>query len=513
MRLLPSIARYGRFVSTCLFLLLRGDPSSGFSISKWQASSVPVTRATRDANCEEALSSPMTQTQACREISHSIASQFSTTEFNPLPSLTNCHIQTISGVYLRTVEDYKYITASSGVELAQVSATTLLSAFWKKNDERSSSSTKLSLNPDQEGFYDERQRFETPDGDFFDVDFKYRDMLSREPSYKGMVIVLHGLQSNSQSSLSVDMATAYINQGFDVACMNFRGCSGEMNRKMGGYHLGFTEDLKQFLRHLKVEREAKITHSDDSSLSASFPPLFLSGFSLGSNVVLKCLGELGETAHRDYNIYGAAVCGAPFDQERNINFVQAPGFNRLVYMNFLLKSLKDRSLQQMELFQNSEEWKKVDSEKVANAETIADIENAVLAPIYGFQDNIDYYRQNSCLQFLNDIVVPTFIVNAADDPFFDPDPDAFPWDKSSDYDETSPIRMVRTAHGGHLGFMFHQAADTSAKESLADGELEERASWMPSELSRFLNCAFENRAKLDKVSSNLSHTENTLILQ
>ena len=462
--------------------------------------------ATNDATCVTKVSSTTADAQskakviAYREVGHSIASQFPTIDFNPLPSLTNRHVQTISGVYLRTVDSYKYVTVSSAVELAQVSATSLVSAFWTKdtdNSAASAASARLSLNPDREGFYDERQRFETPDGDFFDVDFKYCDELSWEIPSKGTVVVLHGLQSNSQSSLSVDMATAYINQGFDVAFMNFRGCSGEMNRKMAGYHLGFTDDLKQFLEHLKIEREKEPNNSN--SIHAS-RPVFLSGFSLGSNVVLKCLGELGETAHTEYGIYGAAVCGVPFDQERNINFVQAPGFNRMVYMNFLLRSLKERSLEQMQLFEGSEEWEKIDYEKVVNAESISDIENAVLAPVYGFQDNIDYYRQNRCLEFLDSVAVPTLIINAADDPFFDPDSDVFPWHKSSDFNETSPIRMKRTAHGGHLGFMFHQTASPSANESLVDFASKERASWMPAELSRFLDFVDKNKEKLDKVS-------------
>jgi len=423
-------------------------------------------------------SSPNSLAEKYRELSHSIASQFSPTEFNPLPSLTNCHIQTIAGVYLRKSDSCKYVKDSNV-------AASLFPDFF--------------ASPDQGEFYDSRQRFETSDNDFFDVDFKFSNRETKKPSSKGMVIVLHGLQSNSQSSLCLDMATAYLKNGFDVACMNFRGCSGEMNRKMGGYHLGFTDDVKQFLGHLKKDQE------EIYPTAAAAPPLFLSGFSLGSNVVLKCLGELGEAAHRDFNVYGAAVCGAPFDQERNINFVQAPGFNRLVYMNFLLKSLKERSLQQLELFEGSQEWEKVDYEKVANAKSIADIENAVLAPIYGFRDNIDYYRRSSCLRFLDNITIPTLIVNAADDPFFDPDPDAFPWHRSSDCDGSSPIRMVRTDHGGHLGFMFHQELRTAWNESSSKCyESKERASWMPSELSRFLNSVLEHREKLDSLKSLVS---------
>ena len=43
------------------------------------------------------------------------------------------------------------------------------------------------------------------------------------------------------------MAEAYIQDGFDVAFLNFRGCCGVPNDTIGGYHLGFTDDLLHFL--------------------------------------------------------------------------------------------------------------------------------------------------------------------------------------------------------------------------------------------------------------------------
>ena len=43
--------------------------------------------------------------------------------------------------------------------------------------------------------------------------------------------------------------------------------------------------------------------------------IYLAGFSLGGNVALKYLGELGGKA-RGENIFGAAVACVPFDQFR-----------------------------------------------------------------------------------------------------------------------------------------------------------------------------------------------------
>ena len=63
--------------------------------------------------------------------------------------------------------------------------------------------------------------------------------------------------------------------------INFRGCSGEPNLTNGAYHLGFTDDMKYFLSMISLGTNC---------------PIYLVGFSLGANVILKLLGELGTSA-------------------------------------------------------------------------------------------------------------------------------------------------------------------------------------------------------------------------
>ncbi len=56
---------------------------------------------------------------------------------------------------------------------------------------------------------------------------------------------------------------------------------------------------------------------------------YLSGFSLGGNVILKLLGELGEDAAK-LNIAGAAVTCVPFDPVASQGKLDT-GFNRWAY--------------------------------------------------------------------------------------------------------------------------------------------------------------------------------------
>jgi hypothetical protein len=159
----------------------------------------------------------------------------------------------------------------------------------------------------------------------------------------------------------------------------------------------------------------------------------------------------------------------------------------------LLKSLKKTILAQLERFPDSKEAKLLSHDDIVKATEISDFENAVIAPIFGFRNNVDYYRKTSCINFLDDIQVPTLILNAADDPFFDPT--FFPSGKGCDsitgQRNRSPIKLVRTKYGGHLGFMFHQCNETQE-------EMEKEASFMPTELARFINHIFDYRGYLEK---------------
>ena len=393
-----------------------------------------------------------------------IAESFQPNKFNPHPLFTNPHLQTISGVFLRKNQDCAYVADSGIGGIAKV-INALLDVKSKED------TSKLCT------YYDERQRVTTScQQDFFSVDIKYageRKTQYQSTDSKGLVILIHGLESNSNSSLSTDMAEAYIQDGFDVAFLNFRGCCGEPNDTIGGYHLGFTDDLLHFLTLIRNKFETEDNFDKR--------PVYLSGFSLGANVVIKCLGELGDAAMSLYNIHGAAVTGAPFDAEKNILKVDAPGFNNIVYGGSFLKTMKQRAQFQLEQFCDGDpDTDKFDYKGCMSATTIAEYENAFLPNVYGFEDNIDYYRCTSCYYFLGGVAVPLLIINAGDDPFFDPD--FFPIEKSVDggNDDAPPIKMERTEFGGHLGYMAHQPSDIEKKRK-------QSTSWMPMELSRFIS--------------------------
>ncbi len=133
----------------------------------------------------------------------------------------------------------------------------------------------------------------------------------------------------------------------------------------------------------------------------------------------------------------------------------------------------------------------------------------MIAPLYGFEDKFDYFEKSASLTVVDDIAVPTFVINAADDPFFSQT--FFPWHKDCENGGRAPLKLVRTEGGGHLGHLFHRLSkdddnddDNDDYESIS-GEGKDGgevgvdvpvASFALSELGRFLDHVHTNTQQM-----------------
>lgn len=375
------------------------------------------------AEQQRPLSLPTTQQE--------VLATFPARDFQPSPWTTNEHWQTIWGA--RVVQD---------IILQKVAPKTLPQGW--------------------QDVYDRRERWETPDGDFFHVDYLLYDTRPPAPSSapRPLAIVLHGLESTSWALLPRSMAKAYVRRGFDVLALNFRGCCGVDNLKPYSYHLGFTDDLAYVLRRL---------HAEDPRRR-----VYLTGFSLGGNVILKCLGELGEEAAR-LGVEGAAVACVPFDAVRSSSKIDT-GFNRWVYAGNFLKTLKVKAAQKWEKHRELLDGEELgegpyDLERVLACSRIGDFDDEVIAKLHNFEGKEDYYTQSCSKQYLPRIRIPALVVNARDDPFINEKGLPTPEEVGE-----GTVRLVYHKHGGHCGFL------TGQEEK---GGLEEER-WLPTELARFL---------------------------
>lgn len=270
-----------------------------------------------------------------------------------------------------------------------------------------------------------RQRIDTPDSDFIDLDWT---ALPNENTKKPIVVMFHGLEGNSSSHYAKAlMATSKAN-GFIGVVIHFRGCSGEVNRKPRVYYAGDTAEIEFMLGSVhNLAPEA---------------PIYAVGVSLGANALLKWLGE--SSTHANSLIKKAVAVSAPMDLAATANVLDH-GLNRWLYTPRFVDSMRPKALTMLERFPELKD--KLDPDKINSAKTIHDIDNAVTAVLYGAKDADDYYAKNASKPWLTGITVPTLIINALNDPFVPAEtlPNAVEVSQS--------VTLEYPNAGGHVGFI------------------------------------------------------------
>lgn len=263
-----------------------------------------------------------------------------------------------------------------------------------------------------------RERWNTPDGDFINVDH------IDGPPEAPLLALFHGLEGSSGSHYAITLGKAVRAAGWRLAVPHFRGCSGELNRRPRAYHSGDSEELDWILARLATENGGR--------------PLYVAGVSLGGNALLKWAGELGAAAARLVAAV-ASVC-APLDIAACGHHL-ARGFNR-VYTRHFLHTLKASSIARLKLFPGL-----YDEERLRRATSLHEFDDVVTGPLHGFAGADDYWRRASAKPWLAKIRVPALVLNALNDPFL---PARFLPGK---HETSASVRLDYPAGGGHVGFV------------------------------------------------------------
>ncbi len=264
-----------------------------------------------------------------------------------------------------------------------------------------------------------RERIETGDGDFLDLDW------AAENSDR-LVIFSHGLEGSSRSKYIQGMLPLFRAEGYDALAWNCRTCGGEMNRTMRFYHSGASDDLGAVIEHVLRTKKYK--------------EIFLIGFSMGGNITLKYLGEKGGAL--DPRIKKAVTFSVPLDLKSSTERMTG-GMGAIYTRKFVHTLNKKLELKKPELAKLG-----ID---IAGANRIWDFhtwDGRFTAPLHGFKSADDYYAKASAKPFLRDIRIPTLIVNAKNDPFLGPG--CFP---VAELREHPFVRLEVPERGGHVGFL------------------------------------------------------------
>ncbi len=268
-----------------------------------------------------------------------------------------------------------------------------------------------------EGVKYRRERVDTPDGDFVDIDIS-------PVGSRRAVIVSHGLEGMSDRAYVKGMIRAFNRRGWDGVAFNFRGCSGEPNRKAATYHSGKTDDLHTVVEYVLAEKK--------------YQAISLVGFSLGGNLTLKYVGERGDRILPQ--IKSAVGISAPCDLvsssvelHKMKNYVYAKRF-----LITLVQKMKDK-----EAILPAGITRDYDSIKTLHA-----FDDAFTAPLNGFCDAMDYWVSCSSKRFIAGTAVPALILNAKDDPILGPG--CFPYEEAA---ANERLFLETPANGGHVGFI------------------------------------------------------------
>ena len=265
-----------------------------------------------------------------------------------------------------------------------------------------------------------RETLELPDGDATAVDWPIKG--DELPSSAPLLVILHGLEGSAESSYARMLMHAACQHGWRSCVLHSRDCGDYRNRLPRRYHAGETNDIRYFLEQV-----------GERGLDG---PIFAVGYSLGGNILLKYLGETAENTPLSA---AAAVC-APLDLHQCSDALNT-GFSK-IYQYYLIKRMKDSVTRKFNKHTAAFDWK-----RAMNAKTFAQFDDAVTAPLHGFENMQDYYDRCSSGQFLKHIKLPTLLINALDDPFMTPAVIP-PEEQLSDQ-----VTIELADSGGHVGFV------------------------------------------------------------
>jgi len=261
-----------------------------------------------------------------------------------------------------------------------------------------------------------RKRIDTPDDDFLDIDFF-------ENGSKKIVILCHGLEGSSDSKYIQATAKLLSLNGYSIAAMNYRFCSGEINRQLITYHSGKTDDLNTVINYVLPNYES----------------IYLVGFSLGGNLVLKYNGD--GLFDLDSKIKANVAVSVPVDLKGSS--ISLKRSENLLYKWRFLRTLSKK----MHL-KHKQYPKELDLKHLKNVKNLTDFDEHFTSKINGFKDANDYYFKASSRQFIPSISKPTLLINAKDDPFLSKS--CFPINEAK---KSKCFHLMIPSYGGHVGFI------------------------------------------------------------
>lgn len=318
------------------------------------------------------------------QIAESKVSAAFTEEFRPRRFLTNGHLQTIAGNYLPRANDLppaedQLVEVSPSVN-GQISSQVLCQCHWQPEEVRAGRMT---------------------------------------------AIIVHGLEGSSNSQYVIGNANKLWRSGANVIRMNMRNCGGTEALSPTLYHSGLSSDVLAVMRHFIAQHALR--------------SIGLVGYSMGGNLVLKLVGDLGDAAPRELR---ASVGVSPaIDLDASADALHR--IENRIYERKFLHALGRRFRRKSAIFPRA-----YDRDRARGIHSLRQFDDRITAFYSGFQSADDYYARAAASRVLDRVAVPTLILHALDDPF------VRLTDETHAKIAANPnVTLIEPAHGGHCAFL------------------------------------------------------------
>jgi predicted alpha/beta-fold hydrolase len=296
------------------------------------------------------------------------------------------------------------------------------------------------------------------------------------PADAPVALMLHGLAGNEKVGYVRRFAHRAISYGFRPVLMVRRGhgdlsievpdrsisetlendvlkncerCSLDAKRMWPRYSESY--DLRQVVKHLKHDR----LRSDVQLVAV--------GFSAGSNMLAKALGEPGEAADElNRNVCAAVSLANGFDIASGEPLLRssAPDLNAL--LTLLVKRMYRRNERAI-VSETSKSFSQSSHQhykrRILQCSTLRELDENTAVPMYGYKSADEYYEASSCKDELCNVRTPLCIINARDDPFINEE--LLDLARSAVRQNSEYLSLLISSHGGHMAWV-QKGSDTSS---------------------------------------------------
>jgi predicted alpha/beta-fold hydrolase len=268
---------------------------------------------------------------------------------------------------------------------------------------------------------DEQRLFEVEPGSQVLAHCRWQTNRSEQPT----LVMWHGMEGSTASAYMLTTADKMFRSGFNVVRVNYRNCGGTEHLSPTLYHGGLTGDLRAVIDEL-IARD-------------HLSRIFVAGFSLGGNLVLKLAGEYGDNPLVEVK----AICAISPSIDLRASTTLIARRRNWIYQQDFLRRLKNRIKLKDKLFPG-----RYDARLLEKIRSVEQFDNQFVAPHFGFADANDYYAKASSRPLIGRIRIPTLIIHAKDDPFI-------PFDPLRDHSIASNpyVLLLGTEQGGHVAFV------------------------------------------------------------